>query len=1764
MANGVLQSLSFLFSGGMTSDISDRVLRLPLLERAEGCRYLKTGSFVGAPHFHNLGGTALNGAFRIFSHNNDLFLLGGGSTGLTGFVKYDRCQKKWNGIDGFSGCNVSIFDVAQRESDLTNVGICHFEKSIYVFYCDPNEDKTGGRVLYRVYDFSCGNDPEISVERECLSYTGEVTGLFAYAPDNDYPPNTDHRLVNKIVLVVSTTENCYFNFYDNTDGDFKYTQDTTQGVRFIDGQTQVDVFTSETRTIRNENDIFKNLSFFYLYRNTMFYSPTQMIGGLRKPTKGTVVSFTIDGATKVQNANVPFPLESPFIDSFSEVENFDGLTLFDFREWTKFKFKDRDFKVLWTPQTGYWIINHFSELTANFYSSEVPFSFDESQNMKTQAQPVILDDKVFLPVLKSGQPEQRDSNLKYPLGVSLVRLDFSRQSRNDRFTPIGKQGLLSGSALRYFNGIDNVEYGFAEKAKITKTENEDYDVWPYGDLLEKKLPKLTDLTPDQYTLFDSAISKLNAPYTVQNNVLSATGPTGGSWKDDVAANRALRYSSNLSDGTALKSYPGVLSTVSYEGSGETGAIVATFTSAPTTLDSGFTHPKGILINSNLYEFQESTLSSGTLTCKHFVKTSPFVSGNDYIIKIPSAEELTSPTDFNALVRTSTTSPARKEIRCVNVSFKRFKNHSLQSRQGITALTSTSNIAFGTLRQNTVTRRVQTAPAVPGTPGTPGTPPTTRTIPGTPSRTRTIPGRPAVYGTRKTNFRISLSTDPSTRVDDFSLDSFSIWKGNSNQICYYDSGDSKVYLINPRIRGIRSNTSRIATLNRPPHYSPAAMNDRILFIRNNANGLLAYGASNGGRWRSKDINNVGSGNGFMMGQNHLWIYNNGWKIYNTAPSPPTLLGASTGASIPHSVQDHYVVYGSNVFIMRKSGNDLRWTGFSISGRKATSIGSGTVYEGSDTYYLRSLLFYGASGRFIVLANDYGRNRRIRYARRINSLSLPRDERYQISPAVPSRTETIPGTPSRTETIPGTPGTPGTPGRPAQYRTVTSQVPGPEGWIKSGYKSKLSIPSNFNEAGSGSSTNITDDIELTGIYTDSNNNALGSNLYLYFSSDAAKFANPAALDSALRSEAATQITKITFTSGANTYTFNTSSLGSGDVNQYTSTPTKSVRWNLRSALASSALLRSIIQSALTGSSLSITFQREGGTTYSDVQTNLKPHILSAVFRTDEALDPDTTETDTISNDLVVSDPVNDSVTNSFKLPAQTQRKISGDDGGKHYYYKKTTDNPLSFSPFLFSFDEPLNSLSFRYVLVETAVRSEDLLRARIYKYKCRYKWLDSQGIEHRSRASDIITLFSNSDFGQGSNKPSFEVNKLHLSDKPDGSISIEIYRTEKNTDNFRLVGEIPNQKDIASAFQNFTDEKKDDDLGQAEPPSNTNISGAAHCVAYKGRYVLYGFPEKKNRFVVSSPIREFVNESISFKQDGGPQDFIEILMEEDIQCISPMDQYIIIFTKDRAYSWAVNEVSTSQNYPVEITGFKEITAVNAHSITETQNGLLFLTNKGFWGISRGRAPAFIGKDIQDFIGNVLDTLNLKQSEESYISTDDPNYPLINYNHRFRKYSVFKGDGYSGLISMTNWRDKFIALNSRGQVKETLIPTFILGNKPKRQIIRIKTGWINVSQIQGYQRICDFYLLAKFKNPKYLLLLLRFNFSEIVTEIIPANVNPPEGGELPSQWRFSIRNRQSSAVKAEFLAESESSEFDALRLDYLVSPGVYLQSSQKPAVM
>ena len=238
--------------------------------------------------------------------------------------------------------------------------------------------------------------------------------------------------------------------------------------------------------------------------------------------------------------------------------------------------------------------------------------------------------------------------------------------------------LISGPVLKWVSGTQISEYSFTEKPTIEKTSAVDYDRWAYSGL-DIELPDIGDLNRTEFNDVVTSLTVRQSPYLNEELEFTAgltSGNTGvghgaGSWSTgSTTAKRTLRYSSDTSDGSIDKPYNGVLSQVYYNANEM--ALVVIYTSPIATLEDGYDHPQGIIINGLTYIYESIIESSGTLTCYVFLSESPFTSGDKYKVEQPYSDVLRQSTTLNRDVQIANEDNQNTNIKLNDIRLRRLQ------------------------------------------------------------------------------------------------------------------------------------------------------------------------------------------------------------------------------------------------------------------------------------------------------------------------------------------------------------------------------------------------------------------------------------------------------------------------------------------------------------------------------------------------------------------------------------------------------------------------------------------------------------------------------------------------------------------------------------------------------------------------------------------------------------------------------------------------------------------------------------------------------------------------------------------------------------------------------------------------------------------------------------------------------------------------------------------------------------------------------------
>jgi hypothetical protein len=432
---------------------------------------------------------------------------------------------------------------------------------------------------------------------------------------------------------------------------------------------------------------------------------------------------------------------------------------------------------------------------------------------------------------------------------------------------------------------------------------------------------------------------------------------------------------------------------------------------------------------------------------------------------------------------------------------------------------------------------------------------------------------------------------------------------------------------------------------------------------------------------------------------------------------------------------------------------------------------------------------------------------------------------------------------------------------------------------------------------------------------------------------------------------------------------------------------------------------------------------------------------------------------------------------------------------------------------------------------------------YQYVAVYAWIDSQGQLHRSAPSVPVSITVSS----GPSDVSVTVPTLRITKKE--QVFIEVYRTEAAGTIFYKVTTVdsPVFNDKTADTVSFTDDTTDANLISNEILYTTggvleNIAPpASSLITTFGDRVFTNDPDDPNVIRYSKEARE-----------GFPVEFNDTLSRRtsskggDITAIAPMDDKLIIF-KDRAIFYmsgdGPNNLGEQDNFisPQLIT--TDAGCIDAKSVVDTPNGLMFKSQKGIYLLTRSLSVTYIGAAVEDFNQFTVSSAVLVSDKNEVRFTTENNVALV-YNYFYGQWSTFTNHEAQ---AATNYENLYTFVKSSGQVYQENLNNFRDGSQSYS--LKLVTAWIQLAGVSGFQRVYKAIMLGTYKSGHRMKVKVGYDFSPNFSQEVTFNpetvLNAPSYGEGtpygadalyggPEQlyeWEINFKKQKCQAIRLQF---------------------------------
>ena len=238
---------------------------------------------------------------------------------------------------------------------------------------------------------------------------------------------------------------------------------------------------------------------------------------------------------------------------------------------------------------------------------------------------------------------------------------------------------------------------------------------------------------------------------------------------------------------------------------------------------------------------------------------------------------------------------------------------------------------------------------------------------------------------------------------------------------------------------------------------------------------------------------------------------------------------------------------------------------------------------------------------------------------------------------------------------------------------------------------------------------------------------------------------------------------------------------------------------------------------------------------------------------------------------------------------------------------------------------------------------------------------------------------------------------------------------------------------------------------------------------------------------------------------------------------------------------NDLGQQDDYQTPYLITSDAGCIDPNSIVENPNGMMFKSAKGIYMLKRNFGLQYIGDSVELYNDESIRSATLLATVNQIRLITEAGRALV-YDYYSNRWTTFTN--IQGLDSL-EFKGSYYYVKSDGLVlKET--PGLYLDNG--RFInMKIKSAWIQIGGVQGFQRFYNMLILGTYLSPHKLLVKLSYDFNSFYQQetIIDSDLLAPTtygsvspygsgiyGGEFPLyQWRVFPKLQKCQSFQYEF---------------------------------
>jgi hypothetical protein len=265
---------------------------------------------------------------------------------------------------------------------------------------------------------------------------------------------------------------------------------------------------------------------------------------------------------------------------------------------------------------------------------------------------------------------------------------------------------------------------------------------------------------------------------------------------------------------------------------------------------------------------------------------------------------------------------------------------------------------------------------------------------------------------------------------------------------------------------------------------------------------------------------------------------------------------------------------------------------------------------------------------------------------------------------------------------------------------------------------------------------------------------------------------------------------------------------------------------------------------------------------------------------------------------------------------------------------------------------------------------------------------------------------------------------------------------------------------------------------------------------------------------------------------------------ITALAPMDTELIMFKQDAMFylnGTGPNNTGANSTYSQPIYISSTVGCSNPNSIVQTDEGLMFQSDKGIWLLSRGLQPQYIGQAVERLVlGNTVTAANIIPGTTQARFILNTGITLL-YDYFYKQWGWFTN---TPGISATLYNGLHTYLDKYGRIVQETPGKYFDISTPVT--MAFMSGWIQLQGLQGYQRFLELQFLGLYISPHNLNVAFGYDYGPLDEEatIEPINgtgtygsdllygqTSPYGGPKNLEQWRVQNATQQCQSFQVSF---------------------------------